>query len=231
MAIYGDLADHALIDLAAVLRSRSGTLFLHQAFRGRTVEMTLDQGAVMETYLDGFPIREVQQLQDVIGQIAQEQQGAFEFDVKVKPAGPEVFGLQFGDLVRQAALSGAVPAGQLPSAATRFVLVPGVARPALTEQAEWQRLLPHMTTGASAEELSRLTGQPQEALRAQLYRYRVAGLIVPRRAIDAPVFSLPEIAPAGLNGPSLPAHTMSEHAPLIHRMLGALRRLTGAGRP
>ena len=236
MAIYGDLADHALTDLAAVLGNRSGTLFLHQVYHGRTVEMTLVQGVVRDTYLDGFPIREVQQLQDVIAQITLEREGAFEFDVKVRPVGTDTFNLPFGELVRQVALSGTVPAGQLPSAATRFVRVPGVTQSSLTEQAEWQRLLPHLSAGASAEELALLTGQSQQAVREQLYRYRVAGLIVPRRAADGSQIAPADSLTSGPSGQATPAAVdaapTSEHpaAPLIHRMLGALRRLTGAGR-
>lgn len=236
MAIYGDLADHALTDLGAVLKDRSGTLFLHQVYHGRTVEMTLVQGKVRDAYLDGFPIRDVQQLQEVIAQIALEREGAFEFDVKVRPVGTYTFSFPFGELVRQVALSSAVPADQLPSAATRFVRVPGVTQSTLTEQAEWRQLLPHLKAGASAEELALLTGQPQQAVREQLYRYRVAGLIVPRRAVNGLEAGPVEHLTSGPNGqPSpdaVPAAPASEHpaAPLIHRMLGALRRLTGAGR-
>ncbi|WP_026298678.1 DUF4388 domain-containing protein [Deinococcus aquatilis] len=219
MALFGDLKDHLLTDLAKILKSQSGTLFLHQAYQHRTIELNLSRGQVLSLYLDGFPVLDQAQVREILQHLQTQREGAFEF----QPRPLSVISSGFHDLtlidLLQTSRDQAVLPSQLPHPDTRFMFsgLP-VAVPAIVEEI-WALLKPHLESGASSAELSVLVGRSEDEMQRMLYQLRALELVTPQRAgaptghrnADAPV--VPSVSP-----------------PLVHRFLSALRRLTGTAR-
>ena len=226
MALFGDLAHHAFTDLAKVLRPQTGSLYLHEAYQGRTLELTLMRGQLLALYVDGFPVPTPAQAGDILRAVSARPQGEFEFQARVlTSAEPTLYVVPLLETL-QTFTATAVPEAQLPHPETRFqVSATGAPVPAAL-QARWASLAPHLRQGASAAELSRLTGQAERDVRVTLHHLRAAELVTPVRrggVADAPTPGLPvwELTPAASAGAAAPA-------PLVSRLLGALRRLTGA---
>ena len=69
---------------------QTGSLFFHQAYQGRTVELTLMQGWLRALYLDGFPVQEPARVREVLGELRIQRQGAFEFQRQEFGAGTAI---------------------------------------------------------------------------------------------------------------------------------------------
>ncbi|MFC5848797.1 hypothetical protein [Deinococcus petrolearius] len=233
MAIFGDLEHHTLTDLFRVLSVQVGTLFFHQAYQGRTVELVLEHGQLHALYVDGFPVPGAAQAQAVVHHLHAQGHGAFEF--QPRPAtlgagsrqGARLYTLPLLELL-QDALAKAIPADQLPHPQTRFVVQPSGVQVPVSLTLGWQLLAPHLQAGgASASELARLTGQPEADVQATLYRLRAVDLVAPLRSV-APTAPAPAGRPEWTT-PLPAAAPGAAPAPLLRRLLGALRRLTGSG--
>ncbi len=211
MAIFGQLEHHSLTDLAKVLRHQAGTLFLHSAYAGRSAELQLDQGILRAVYVDGFPVRDGQQLRTTLQTIARTRAGAYEFQPQPKDGVRGPLHARFEDLLIALTSTSTIPEEHLPHEDTRFVETPSTAPIPDDLRPTWQRLYPYLVTGTSARELAQLLQHDVHDLRALLYRLRAAQLIMPQRA------AAPPAPPARSSVPS----------PVL-RFLGALRRLTGA---
>ncbi|WP_019586627.1 hypothetical protein [Deinococcus apachensis] len=216
MALFGDLEHHALTDLVRVLRAQSGTLFFHEAYQRRTVELTLAQGRLRAMYLDGFPIQEQTQVRGILSQLQAQGRGAFEFQRRDPSQVPGLYDLPLGELL-EAPNEAAIPADQLPHPETRFVPARAAQAVPPSLAADWALLRPLLTFGASGAELARRVGRPEREILAVLHRLRAADLIAPQRAAAQ--------AQAGTTPESVPAAPPA--APLVQRLLGALRRLSG----
>lgn len=229
MALFGDLEHHALTDLAKVLRPQTGALFFHEAYQGRTLELTLMQGQLRALYVDGFPVPEQSQVREILRELHAQGRGAFEFQRRDFPVTtPSFYDLPLGELL-QAFATASIPADQLPHPETRFVAV-AVAPPVPASLAEiWTLLHPHLTTGASALELAARVGRPERDVLVMLHHLRAVDLIAPLRAAPPQV-----VRPAALAvvDPIVEefAPSATPPAPLVHRLLGALRRLTGTAK-
>lgn len=234
MAIFGDLEHHTLTDLFKVLSAQAGTLFFHQAYQGRTVEMVLEHGQLHALYVDGFPVHDAAQAQAIVHHLHAQGHGAFEFQRRAASPGAgarpgaRLYTLPLLELL-QDALAKAIPADQLPHPETRFVVQHSGAQVPVSLTLGWQLLAPYLQTGASAAELAGLTGQPEAEVQALLYRLRAVDLITPVRTVNLgaarqpaqPEWTTP-LHPQDAPAPAAPA-------PLLRRLLGALRRLTGSG--
>ncbi|WP_216329525.1 hypothetical protein [Deinococcus aestuarii] len=231
MALFGDLEHHALTDLARILGTRSGTLYFHSAYRGRTLELTVVQGHLRALYLDGFPVRETGQVHDILGELRAQGRGAFEFKPREFSATtPGFYNLPLLDLLP--ALTGApLPEDQLPHPDTRFVPTTPPARVPPTLADTWALVGPHLASGASASDLARRVGRTEREVRETLHRLRAVNLIAPQRAGSVTRPGVPVAAQPAGDGPAGGSWTPvapPAPAPLVHRLLGALRRLTGA---
>lgn len=231
MALFGDLEHHALADLAKVLHAQTGTLFFHASYQGRTLELALRQGHLRAMYLDGFPVRETARVRDILRQLRAQARGAFEFHRQNLPAGaPSFYDLPLVDLLQEFA-EAFIPEDQLPHPETRFVPSLAGARvpPSLADA--WALVGPHLAPGTSAVELAPKVGLPQREVLVTLHRLRAVDLITPQRAGAVP----PQTATvsgqqAGMTPTTAhfaPAVPPPAPAPLLGRLLGALRRLTG----
>ena len=210
MTLFGDLQHHAIADLLKVLKAQHGTLYFHQAYQGRTLELTLTSGSLRALYIDGFPVRDESEARTILRQLP--ARGAFEFQKQAAATtDPGFYAVNL-----QALLPGpaqAVPAEQLPHPDTRFQ-ASGAGQPAPAGlQGGWQQVAPHRQEGRSAAELAQLTGQAVPDLQVTLHHLRAAGLITPYRAAPPPAAA--PVRP----GPAAPAPA------LVQRLLGALRRL------
>lgn len=239
MAIFGDLEHHALHDLAKVLRSQTGTLFFHEAYQGRTLELILLQGRLQALFMDGFPVQNPIQVGEIVRQLRVQGRGAFEFQRRSGVVTtPRLYDLALDELAGSSP-GETVSVEQLPHPETRFVAVsarmmpvPPALEPVLTT------LWPQLQTGASAAELARRLPHSEDELRVMLHRLRAADLIAPQRATPAPVITAPwtppvSSAPAPASFQTSPLQTpaafpaVAGPAPVVQRLLGALRRLTG----
>ncbi|MDL2345237.1 hypothetical protein QOL99_13920 [Deinococcus sp. MIMF12] len=221
MALFGDLQDHALTDLLKVLAVQTGTLYFHEAYQGRTLELTLTRGQLRALYLDGFPVMDSERAQEILRDLGTRGRGAFEFQRREHAAGA----LRFYDLPLGGVLDAGtgVTAEHLPHADTRFVTAPGTPSVPAPLAGTWAVLRPALESGASAAELTRQVGWSEQDLRVALYRLRGASLITPLRAAAPGAAAAVNIAPV----PPAPAPAS---APLVQRLLGALRRLGGGAR-
>lgn len=229
MALFGDLEHHALTDLARVLKSQTGSLFFHQAYQGHTVELTLMQGWLRALYLDGFPVHEPARAHEVLGELRAQGRGAFEFQRREFGAGTALFyALPLLELLQEFG-EGSMSSGQLPHPDTRFaVSTPAPSVPPSLE-AVWVLLAPHLVSGASASELAGRVGRAEQEVLVMLHRLRAVDLIAPQRAVA----QLRGVVPlqAGPTGDGdMPTDPTSSTQPLVRRLLGALRRLTGTAR-
>ena len=233
MALFGDLKHHMLADLAKVLQTRTGTLLFHSSYQGRTLELSLKEGSLRAMYLDGFPIKEPAQVNDILHQLYAQGQGAFEFHKQSALAGDSSFyDLMFADLVSEIVDSD-VPELQLPHPDTRFVRTLKSAQVPYALLPVWTAIRPDLTAGSSAAALARHLGLPERDVLVALYRLRALDLVTPLRAAALPeMLPLPVAAPSQLvshRAPhASPAHRPPAAAPvpLVQRLLGALRRLT-----
>ncbi|MPY66571.1 hypothetical protein F8S09_07660 [Deinococcus sp. SDU3-2] len=217
MALFGDLQDHALPDLLKVLAVQTGTLYFHEAYQGRTLELTVTRGQLRALYLDGFPVMEAGRARGVLLELAAQGRGAFEFQRREHAAGALLFyELPLGSVLNTEVTA---PTEHLPHPETRFVAVPGTLSVPAPLAGTWAVLRPVLERGASAADLTRQVGWSEQDLRAALYRLRAANLVAPLRAAAAP-------------GPVTAVDTApvtAVSAPLVQRLLGALRRLGGGG--
>ena len=246
MAIFGDLEHHTLTDLFKVLSAQAGTLFFHQAYQGRTVEMVLEGACLCALYVDGFPVPDAAQARATAQHLHAQGRGAFEFQPRSSTPGAgarqgaRFYALPLTELLHDT-LSRDIPADQLPHPETRFVAQSLSAEVPAPLAAAWRMLAPHLRSGASAAELARLTGQAEADLQATLYRLRAADLVAPLRTVPlvtAAPAAQPGLSQAGQVQPEqiqssdiapLPASAPVAPAPLLRRLLGALRRLAGSG--
>ncbi|MFC5849339.1 hypothetical protein [Deinococcus petrolearius] len=228
MALFGDLEHHALTDLARVLKSQTGTLYFHEAYQRRTLELTLRKGDLRAMYLDGFPVQTSEQVRDILRQLHSQGRGAFEFQRRDFPANvPGFYDLPLVELL-QDFTEASIPPDQLPHPETRFLPVtpePTVP-PSLADT--WLLLQPHLASGASASELAKQVGRSEREVLGMLHRLRAVDLVAPQRAATQQV-TAPVAVAATVDG-SAPVATPSAPAALVHRLLGALRRLTGTAR-
>lgn len=240
MALFGDLEHHALSDLVRVLASQTGTLYFHEAYQGRTLELSLQGGRLRAMYLDGFPVDTPARAQVLLQEVHSGRRGAFEFQRRDGPAlVPGLYDLPLAELLQDVDV--AVPAEQLPHPDTRFGIVQfgavqgAVGVPAVLS-GTWEIMQPHLAFGASGSELARRVGWAEADVLVALHRLRAAGVVAPLRAAPPPVATLPAVTgldlPAALSsGAGVGAGTPRpavHSAPLVQRLLGALRRLTGA---
>jgi len=232
MAIFGNLEHHAFHDLVKVLRSQTGTLFFHEAYQGRTLELILSQGRLQALFMDGFPIQNPMQVGEMLRQLRAQGRGAFEFQRRAAVTTPRLYDLALDDFAG-AASGEAVPLEQLPHPETRFVAAPsGVVTVPTALSAMWTMLQPHLETGASAMELARRLPHPEDDLRVMLHRLRAADLIAPQRAAPAVALTPSWTAPVAAASSSSSFQTSATPVPfgpvpVVQRLLGALRRLTG----
>ncbi|MBB5234633.1 hypothetical protein [Deinococcus budaensis] len=226
MALFGDLEHHALTDLAKVLRSQTGTLFFHEAYQSRTLELLLIRGHLRAAYLDGFPVQQPAQVRDILRELRAQGRGAFEFQKRDFPAAaPHFYDLRLAELL-EASAELLVPPDQLPHPDTRFVPTAAALPVPASLEGAWSLLAPHLLAGASGAELAARVARPEAEVLATLHRLRAADLIAPQRAaapVAAPLTAASPPPTPGMDG-SAPAAS----APLVQRLLGALRRLTGA---
>lgn len=267
MAIFGELEHHAFADLVKVLRARTGTLFLHEVYHGRTLELSLERGDLLALYLDGFPVQQGPRLQEMLQLVTLQARGAFEF--KDAPTPRALYRLPLEPLLHQLAPQEA-PADELPHPDTRFVVRAGPHTPPPALADRWRQLGPYLQEGGSAVQIAQKTGLSTDQVRLALYLLRSAGLVVPQRirqaAPEHTAFSQvasPQVAQSqAVSLQAAPAHTpqlpppparsggsavmsppsssagssaaptshLPPPAPVLQRLLGALRRLTGAGR-
>lgn len=239
MALFGELEHHALTDLVKVLAPQTGTLFFHQAYQGRTLELTLMQGHLRAMYLDGFPVQTGAQVRDILHHLHTQGRGAFEFQRRGFPTSVSGFyDLPLSDLVGDFGDVG-VPADQLPHPETRFLAVPGLASVPDSLSSAWALLQPQLLNGASATDIAARLGLSVREVQGLLHRLRAVDLIAPQRAAALPSRPAPRetalLSPASSGAPALeplPAATVPAAgptaAPIVQRLLGALRRLTGA---
>lgn len=236
MALFGDLEHHALTDLAKVLRSQTGTLFFHEAYQNRTLELLLIQGQLRAAYLDGFPVQQPAQVRDMVRELHAQGRGAFEFQKRDFPAAsPHFYDLRLAELLQESAEL-LIPPDQLPHPDTRFVPTPGTPPVPASLEGVWTLLGPHLLAGASGSALAGRVGRPEPEILTMLHRLRAVDLIAPQRAaaqVAGPLdgaASLPASAvDGGVPGEGAPSPSVpGASAPLVRRLLGALRRLTGA---
>lgn len=230
MALFGDLEHHALSDLVRVLASQTGTLYFHEAYQGRTLELSLQGGRLRAMYLDGFPVGTPTRAQELLREVQAGRRGAFEFQRRDGPAlVPGHYDLPLADLLQDE--DAAVPAEQLPHPDTRFGAVQGAGAVPSALSGTWAVLQPQLAFGASGSELARQVGWAEADVLAALHRLRAAGVVAPLRASPPPAMTELDTPAAPGNGagtgagvplPGVPS------APLVQRLLGALRRLTGA---
>lgn len=234
MALFGDLAHHAFTDLAKVLRPQTGSLYLHEAYQGRTLELTLLQGQLLALYIDGFPVTVSNEATQVLQNVSTRRTGAFEFQKRPLNSNEQtLYVLPLLETLQNVPLAD-VPAERRPHPDTRFQSLAPAAVPGAL-QATWTDLAPHLRAGASATELSRATGRTIQDLQISLYHLRAAALIGPVRSAESLTHPTTQAngqaeRQAGHMTDPAPAAqpTLTASAPIINRLLGALRRLTGA---
>ncbi|GGI77135.1 DUF4388 domain-containing protein [Deinococcus wulumuqiensis] len=207
MAIYGDFEYHAFNDIIKVLQRHSGVLFMRTALAGRSVELHLRQGTLQAVFVDGFPVNEPLRVRDTVRQLVSGARGEYSFE-----AGPTEYqlALPMNELIREALSGSAIPDQQLPHQDTRFEVVASAQSMPLPEslRASWASLSPLLRGGASASDLASQLRVSLPEARAELYRFRAAGLIAPQRA-------------------AAQAQASAQPAGPVRRLLSALRRLTG----
>ncbi|SMB86315.1 hypothetical protein [Deinococcus hopiensis] len=232
MAMFGELEHHALADLVKVLAPQTGTLFFHQAYHGRTLELTLMQGHLRAMYLDGFPVHTQTQVRDILQHLHVHRRGAFEFQRRGFPTSVSGFyDLPLSNLLLDLD-DDSIPSDQLPHPDTRFLTIPGTPFVPPSLASVWTLLQPFLIRGASAAEITSQLGLTQRDVLGMLHRLRAVDLIAPYRAttltLSPPV---PSTLHQGVQTSLLEAAPEpSSSAPIVQRLLGALRRLTGASR-
>lgn len=230
MAIFGNLEHHPLGELFKILQTQTGTLYFHEAYQGRTLELLLHQGILQALYVDGFPVQETERALAIIHQLQHQQRGAFEFQRRdgVHPTASFAVPLQM--LLRDVAFTTAhtIPPDQLPHPDTRFVASTAVPLVPPSLQHSWSLLAPYLAQGTSATDLAQVTRHALPEIQGMLHHLRAVDLISPVRAVPlvshvVPAESQPETTvEVTLSSPVAPPT-------LLKRMLGALRRLTGSG--
>ncbi len=235
MAIFGDLAHHTFTDVAKVIRQQSGTLFLHRAYQGQTVEMLLSNDVLQAVFIDGFPVMQPVKIRDVLFYLVTHNEGRYEFEEQqVRVDQP--LNLLLSDIMRQVAADATVQEDQLPHAETRFVADTYVGNVPASLQEKWSRIQPLLGAGVSAVDLSQKLPYSQQEMRVALHQLRAVGLIAPQRAMGERNFgaSAPQqhSQPAGQATGRSAAPAAENAAPrsLVKNLLGSLRRLMGGSR-
>lgn len=233
MAIFGDLEHHAFTDVAKVIRQQSGTLFLHRAYQGQTVEMLLRNDALQAIYIDGFPVMQPTKIRDVLFYLVTHNEGRYEFEEQqVQTAQP--LNLLLSDMMRQVAADATVQEDQLPHVDTRFVADSYGGSVPASLQEKWSRIQPYMGAGASAADLSQKLPYSEQEMRVTLHQLRAVGLVAPQRAMGERNFG--SAAQAGAAPAARPANAAAPAAEnaaprsLVQNLLGSLRRLMGGAR-
>lgn len=226
MALFGNLEHQPLNELFHMLQAQTGTLYFHEAYQGRTLELTLAQGVLHALYLDGFSVQESARALAILYQLHHQSTGAFEFqrqDVRSE----QRFALPLRTILRDTTPH-IIPPDQLPHPNTRFHAMEAVQDVPQSLQQAWTQLAPHLARGSSAAELAQVTRVPVPDLQVMLYHLRAVDLIAPIRAagmvqqqttVTGPILGRPQSEPL----PATPAPI-----PLLRRMLGALRRFTSS---
>lgn len=230
MALFGNLEHQPLNELFHMLQTQTGMLYFHEAYHGRTLELTLAQGVLHALYIDGFPVQESARALSILYQLHHQSIGAFEFQRQDKLRSERTFALPLRTILRDN-VHHTIPPDQLPHPDTRFHVVEAVQDVPQSLQHAWTQLSPHFAQSASASELAQVTRVPVSDLQVMLYHLRAVDLIAPVRAagIARPTTAAPAPLPAlGSPQPELLPATPAP-VPLLQRMLGALRRLTGSG--
>lgn len=230
MAIFGDLEHHAFTDVAKVIRQQSGTLFLHRAYQGQTVEMLLRSDVLQAIYLDGFPITQPAKIRDVLFYLVTHNEGRYEFEEQqIHTALP--LNLLLSDMMREVAANATMQEDQLPHVDTRFVAdsYGGTVPASLSDK--WTRIQPLMRTGASAADLAKTLHYSEQEMRVTLHQLRAVGLVAPQRASERPAAAPnahAQTQSVGRDTGSTAAPT-PEPAPrsLVQGLLGSLRRMLG----
>ncbi|GAA5514001.1 hypothetical protein Dcar01_02750 [Deinococcus carri] len=230
MALFGDLEHHALTDLARVLKPQTGTLFFHEAYQGHTLELTLTHGQLRALYVDGFLVREQAQVRNILRELHLQGRGAFEFQREDFPEPlPSSYVLPLVETLQEFA-GASIPLDQLPHPDTRFLPAPGRLAVPPSLAAAWALFQPHLAQGASAAELARQVGQTERDVQVALHRLRAVDLIAPLRAARPQPVSVSLALETPHTADVFPASPSPATAPLVHRLLGALRRLAGTSR-
>lgn len=260
MAIYGDLETHAFTDVMRVLRNQAGTLFLHMAYQGKTLELLLNRGQLLGLYIDGFPVQNPEQLQEIFHTLTHQGRGRFEF--QPGQTRNQMFDVPIDPLVRQVTSVGFIPLDQLPHPETRFT-VGRAAEVPVSLQGRWGQVAPLLAGGVSARALMDTLGLTEREARQLLYQLRAVDLIMPVRAgqpapVAAPVqarasapYAAPEAVPGAVpaalaalgldelvpSGPAAAPVSVAQPAsggpverPVLQKLLGALRRFVGGAR-
>lgn len=228
MAIFGDLEHHAFTDVAKVIRQQAGTLFLHRAYQGQTVEMLLRNDALQAMYIDGFPVTQPAKIRDVLFYLVTHQEGRYEFEEQVVQTA-QPLNILLSDMMRQVAADATVQEDQLPHADTRFTADhSGGSVPASLSE-KWSRIQPLLGGGASAADLAQRLPYSEHEMRVTLHQLRAVGLVTPQRAMGGNAAYQPTITPshnaAGQSAPVTPEPAAPR--PMIQGLLGSLRRLMG----
>lgn len=236
MAIFGDLKHHAFIDVIKILKPQVGELYLREAYQGKNVEISLSQGQVRGMYLDGFPVSDYQKMINIIADLMQHNQGSFEFHSNPSlehPGGGTAFFLD--DIIAEVSRRANITDDQLPHPDTRFAIAPKQPGGQLPTELQkiWldvQSMLVHQQAVSAREVASRL-GRDVRDIQVALFQLRSVGRLTPQRAMAA---QGNRAAPNGSSvapQASMPApHEPAQSAPVLNRLLGALRRLTGGSR-
>lgn len=193
MAIYGDLETHAFTDVMRVLRNQVGTLFLHMAYQGKTLELLLNRGQLLGLYIDGFPVQNPEQLQEIFHTLTHQGRGKFEF--QPGQIRNQMFDVPIDPLVRQVTSVGFIPLDQLPHPETRFTVGRAAEVPA-SLQGRWSQVAPLLAGGVSARALMDTLGFTEREARQLLYQLRAVDLIMPVRAGQPAQVAAPAPVPA-----------------------------------
>ena len=225
MTLLGKLEQFAFIDLFKFIQHQHGTLLLHGAYQGRTLELHLEAGILRSLYADGFQILEQLRVREVVYHLVTQPISAFEFDNrKVPPSEKLWLELNLGELLGKVAQGAQIPDDQLPTGQDKFVAEPLTRRAPGTLSACWQQIQPLLRAGASAADLARHLPYSERELRIMLRDLRAVGLIVPqpqlavRHQVAARLQAGPSAHAAALSAPFSP--------PSVTSLRTTIKRLT-----
>ncbi len=184
MTLLGKLEQSAFIDLFKFIQHQRGTLVLHQAYQGRTLELYLEAGQLRALYADGFQIQEQLRVREVVYHLVTQPVSAFEFDNrKVQPGERLWLDMNLGELLGKVARSAQIPEDQLPEAQEKFMAEPLTRQVPQTLAGCWQQLRPLLRAGASAADVAHHLPYSEREARLMLRDLRAVGLIVPQRQL------------------------------------------------
>ena len=181
MAIFGNLRDIGLLDLLPLLAHKKGRLMLIR--KKGTLELYLSGRRVICAEED-HRVLSPNQLEERLFELVQEGEGGFEFFRNESPKHRRgCLNLAIDELVLKLATQKDElenVRGHLPHPDTVFTLdhvALAYNDPNLAEFLD--RAWPHLSAGASAQELAQALGMPLERVRYLLYKLRTLGAIEP----------------------------------------------------